>query len=775
MDPLPLSASTIGIVTFASQICKSIALLRALCKSLPGRIHALSNEVADFELVLLQLASLVEGRESLPESKYSAVPHLLKQARAKLNEVETIVSALTRAYQKSRRPLSLMNTWRADQARLKELQDDIRTVKSSLNIMLGATNSEDMLRIRLDIQAISTTTTQASQTQSALGERFITSLAGVDERIARVEQMLQHQADILQMNQFIQVQSAYGTNLPLKKRHTMTKPYSAAMMPEQLNLGIRVTPSNIACRKHCSCSCHTQRNSASPAFLNNVLGRLFVGYAGMPAMSPKCDNQECQGSRSGKISLEYWFPASVWSRILRMELSFHHAAGPSLQLDMLRIIPDNSQCINFAVDGNIGGLKFLFDRGLASPRDVSSKRGYSLLRWALYSKQYETCKFLLQAGADVDYKPIGAFDNSPRIKACHFLLEGNLSEPAVDALRAITKGNEYLEDFIDDSRFTKTHRIVLGLCSSDLEAELLLHPEEIDMQDSMGRTALAWAAARNDSRAVVTLLRYGADPNIIDVQISGALSNAAAQGHTACVKLLLDAGADPDPPLPSGIKKGGPLNVAARNANDALLVKILLDFGADVNQAGVDGKTALFHAAQKDDASLAILLLEYGAEINMSSSTGDTPLTTAITHNSYHVLQLFLERWHEYSECPRLKGPHLLNITALYADLKTIDILANTNHFRLRYDKNYALGDFRKTLRDRKDATEKLNFAFDELLRIFEGASHMTESEESLLESGQMHCTSPLSPTSWEKRCLVLQQRDDEDSDDDFHDAHEEL
>lgn len=308
-----------------------------------------------------------------------------------------------------------------------------------------------------------------------------------------------------------------------------------------------------------------------------------------------------------------------------------------------------------------------------------------------------------------------------------------------------------------------------------MEAELLLHPEEIDVQDSMGRTALAWAAARNDSRAVVTLLRYGADPNIIDVQISGALSNAAAQGHAACVKLLLDAGADPDPPLPSGIKKGSPLNVAARNANDALLVKILLDFGADVNQAGVDGKTALFHAAQKDDARLAILLLEYGAEINMSSSTGDTPLTTAITHNSHHVLQLFLERWHEYSECPRLKGPHLLNITALYADLKTIDILANTNHFRLRYDKNYALGDFRRTLRDRKDATDKLNFAFDELLGIFEGASYVTESDESLLEAGQMHCTSPSSPTSWEKRCLGQQQRDNEDSDDDFHDAHEQL
>lgn len=459
-----------------------------------------------------------------------------------------------------------------------------------------------------------------------------------------------------------------------------------------------------------------------------------------------------------------------------MELSYYHQAGPSLQLDILRIIPDNSQCINFAVNGNIDGLRFLFARGLASPRDVSSTRGYSLLRWALYSKQYETCQFLLQSGADVDYRPIGAFDNSPRVKACHFLLEGNLSEPAVDALRAITKGNDYLEDFINDSRFTKTHRVILGLSSSELEAELLLHPEEVDLQDSMGRTALAWAAARDDSRAVVTLLRYGADPNIIDVQISGALSNAAAQGHFACVKRLLDAGADPDPPLPNGIKKGSPLNVAARNANDALLVKILLEFGADVSQAGVDGKTALFYAAQKDDAMLATLLLEHGAEINKFSSTGDTPLTTAITHNSHHVLQLFLERWHEYSECPRLKGLHLLKITALYADLKTIDILANTNHFHLVYDKHYALGDFRKTLRDRKDAIDKLRFAFDELLRIFEGASYVTESDESLLEAGQMHYTSPLlSTTSWEKRYLGQQERGNDDSDDDFRDAHEQL
>lgn len=620
-----------------------------------------------------------------------------------------------------------------------------------------------MLRIHLNIQTISTTATQSSRTQVEMSEKVLSSIAGVDERIARVEEVLQDQFHRLQANQFIQVKSAYGTNFQLQRRTS-----SFPIPPRQtgLGIGIRVTPSVRTCRAGCPCSCHSQRCSSTPAVLNNLLGRLFVGYAGLPALSPKCNKEDCQGSRSSNVSLEYWFPTSFLSKIVRMQLAYHQNVGPSLHLDTLRRIPDNSQCITFALDGNIDGLKLLFNRGLASPRDISATRGYSLLRWALYGKQYETCKFLLQAGVDADYKPVNNFDNSPRIKACHFLLEGNLPDVGVEALRAITNGSEHLNDFIDDSQFTRTHRIVLGLSGRGLEEELLVHPEEIDRQDSMGRTSLAWAAARGDSRSIVTLLRYGANPNILDVQLSGPLSNAAAQGHTACVQLLLDAGADPDPSLSHGIKKGGPLNVAARNAEDPLLIKILLDFGADVNQAGVDGKTALFHAAQNDNASLAIVLLEYGAGLNMASLTGETPLTIAIAYNSHDVLRLFLERWHEYSVCPRLKGPNLLQITALYADVETINILANTEHFRLRYDKDYMTCDLGQTLRQRPDVTGKLTFAFDELLDIFSSSLSLSRTDESLLESGFAPClSSPIDENAnWE-------HESDGDSDSHFYDA----
>ncbi|OAQ70988.2 ankyrin repeat protein [Pochonia chlamydosporia 170] len=454
-----------------------------------------------------------------------------------------------------------------------------------------------------------------------------------------------------------------------------------------------------------------------------------------------------------------------------MELSYHESIGPSLQLRTLRRVPDTAQCINYALGGNIDGLKFLFSEGLASPRDISATRGYSLLRWALYGKQYKTCNFLTQANADIDHKPLAAFDNSPRIKACHFLLEGNLSEVAEDALRAITKGSEYLDDFIEESNFTQTHRIVLGLSSSDLGQELLSHSYEINAQDAMGRTALAWAAARGDGHSIVTLLRYGADPDIMDSQISGPLSNAAAQGHTACVQLLLDAGASPNLPFPPGIKKGGPLNVAARRSDDPVLVKVLLDFGAEVDQAGVDGKTALFHAAQNNDATLAILLLEHGAEINTATETGDTPLTTAITYNSHHVLRLFLERWQDYSVCPRLKGPNLLNVTALYADLETIRILANTNHFRIKYDEKYISDDFGKVMRQRQDATEKLTEAFDELLSIFEHAAQRWRGAESLLEAGQWPCFISRSNT-WET-APNSPRYSDQGSDDQFYDARD--
>ncbi|KAL8758290.1 MAG: hypothetical protein Q9199_001592 [Rusavskia elegans] len=186
-------------------------------------------------------------------------------------------------------------------------------------------------------------------------------------------------------------------------------------------------------------------------------------------------------------------------------------------------------------------------------------------------------------------------------------------------------------------------------------------------------------------------------------------------------------------------------------------MKLLLDFGADVEASGVENITSLIHAAQKDKADFAILLLEYGANINATTTLGQTALTTAITHNSHRVLQLLLDRWFEYSDCPRLKGTHLLQIAAMYADIETIGILKSTDHFALSYDRSYIAADFATLLHKRWDAREELLTAFEELIQLIDRqpddkvtlprstpsarAPNERISQPNLMESGLLRCT----------------------------------
>ncbi len=135
------------------------------------------------------------------------------------------------------------------------------------------------------------------------------------------------------------------------------------------------------CSKSCPCQCHDTRRSASPTVLNRVLGQLFLGYSGIPLVTPACNYDVCKQSMPTKVQAEYWFPAHLfWSNIFQVEATFQMATGPSLQLRSYRHVPDSAPAVNYAVNGNIDALKTLFAQGLASPIDVSDTRGYSLLR-----------------------------------------------------------------------------------------------------------------------------------------------------------------------------------------------------------------------------------------------------------------------------------------------------------------------------------------------------------------------------------------------------------
>ena len=246
--------------------------------------------------------------------------------------------------------------------------------------------SRDMVRVRVDIENISTVASHSSQEQAVLRDQLLQQSdlnQRVDQRVGRLVELLENQSNRWQDGQTTQLGPFYRA--PLLNRRQRSPAIKAKKKPQDLpqseGVGVKVVQYSSACRPRCPCSCHEYKKSASPTFFNRVLGQMFIGYTGLPLFSPKCSSQQCQKGQVPRVSLEYWFPLGFfWSQIVSLQAGFSQNLGPHFQLKTLRRVPDSAPCVNFALEGNIDALKDLFVRGLASPQDVSSTRGYSLLR-----------------------------------------------------------------------------------------------------------------------------------------------------------------------------------------------------------------------------------------------------------------------------------------------------------------------------------------------------------------------------------------------------------
>jgi uncharacterized protein len=89
--------------------------------------------------------------------------------------------------------------------------------------------------------------------------------------------------------------------------------------------------------------------------------------------------------------------------------------------------------------------------------------------------------------------------------------------------------------------------------------------------------------------------------------------------------------ADPETRLVDAVEKA-----------DSKLIDDLLQPGADVDGAQVDGMTALHWAAFHDDAELAKKLVAAGANVKAANRYGVTPLSLACTNGNTAIVELFL-------------------------------------------------------------------------------------------------------------------------------------
>lgn len=153
------------------------------------------------------------------------------------------------------------------------------------------------------------------------------------------------------------------------------------------------------------------------------------------------------------------------------------------------------------------------------------------------------------------------------------------------------------------------------------------------------------ASIEGNCKELSRLLANGGRTTIEDDDRRSLLSLAAYHGHADCVKILLEFGADVDS---VSVEHYTPLAFAAcRGHFDC--VKILIEAGADVNHHTADG-TVLTHAADGNNINCLRLLLDKGADPNADSCYDCTALSIVLEKGQAAGARLLLEKG------ARLKG-----------------------------------------------------------------------------------------------------------------------
>jgi ankyrin repeat protein len=151
----------------------------------------------------------------------------------------------------------------------------------------------------------------------------------------------------------------------------------------------------------------------------------------------------------------------------------------------------------------------------------------------------------------------------------------------------------------------------------------------INAKQEDGLTPLYIACIDENIKMVRELIMRGADPNILtdnDSSILGLLLDTSSD--IELYSLILRAGADPNyianenehAPIVRAIWKGNPI-----------IVKMLIDAGANMNHIDIDGNTPLMiacgvHEDYDPDIEIIITLLNSNVDVNIRSAAGDTAL-----------------------------------------------------------------------------------------------------------------------------------------------------
>ncbi len=188
-----------------------------------------------------------------------------------------------------------------------------------------------------------------------------------------------------------------------------------------------------------------------------------------------------------------------------------------------------------------------------------------------------------------------------------------------------------------NSRNNKLQTILHELCihnasyrETQIENLIRNHNADVNAIDNKGNTPLIYAVKKYSKYAIKILLKYGANCNIINRNGTTALLKVCKKPNSATIsitKKLLINGADP---CIANNNSRSPLHILVENRNNKDLIKLLLDYGANIDAADINGDTPL-HLNLMGVGYYTKLLLDNNANIDIVNNDGKKPMHIAIT------------------------------------------------------------------------------------------------------------------------------------------------
>ena len=364
-----MTASILAVLGAAGGVSSGLHRLISL-RRVPDVILALNNEISYFQLLLRMTSELLqESGPNIQESSSTSMQNLrpiLIRAKEKLFELDLLIlSGLTSAGDNRECAVNKV-FWVREHKRVKELQDEIRSIRINLVAAVGVLTAKSTLRIERQVSQlcfINNELQRQSQAQRAI-DQALASQEGTDQKLQNI--LVTQEGTSHQLHRLLNP-AVRGQMLSVKEK----------LSQWSFQIFVR-RPQLSSCDTGCACSCHRRSEWASASRFRTFLGLLFIGYTGKP-MGNKCDDIRCQQIPETVIGLRYFFPDWFMARMLEIYVRVSKPFGLTQTIRVSSVIWYDSRLFQAARDGDVLSIKALLSSREASPYDVLFEGGDTAL------------------------------------------------------------------------------------------------------------------------------------------------------------------------------------------------------------------------------------------------------------------------------------------------------------------------------------------------------------------------------------------------------------